>query len=998
MTHAQKPSVDSEMHELNAEADLLEQKTTVVPVGANGEDTRLQAHNSDPDAQAMVIESLRSQVQDLFSQVTQLNNKLVRSYDRVSDLEDELHVTSSNLRQATLKISQLELERTQHLSALSTGLLVEKSHVTAELTRLMEKATEEAARRGQAESARAEIETELDDLSAGLFNQANTMVAEARIAEARSARKLEETEAALRSAEEVVGALQAQMQALQSEKEQAERRVEDMRVRMGKGKWVDRSPEGPRAMKRQLLSSHVPYHEFLIFVSHLRAIRPASVQPPAMSTLLPLPLLARLVAEDSDPTVRLDLAPSLNWLSRRSVIAAIHSGQLTVEPMPFTTLLEELAPPNIPASSHHTHIACALCGMPIYSTSSDSPASTPTTPNPPRSASQSASWSTNLFKNVRAGELNLSASFSRQSAQFGPPSAEPPSQLYIFRLDATTTGLPVSLPMSQQQSTPPRQSIYPLCTTGWCLARLRSTCSLWAFVRTSIVEKVWEEPPMATPNGHAKPGVNGAEHGHDGPNGVVTDSKQSIMQAPPRRTKMGLGSLWGTMQRSLSGTREPEKDKAAEAAKPKDDGRPKLPPRDPSRKTLPPPPPSHPAVSHTPKDSVSSVHRVPPPFKEPNPSPSPSPAPTPAPVSATPGVPPPLPKRNRGRETRSATPEIEQKPQANGIPTREANSSSEPAKQETPAEPMQTSDESSASKPEVTGEDAPKQQDTPEETTVTPKPELTVLPTTMSRATSNDSFTTPTEELAPPLDVSVAAASVSFPSSQESSPVAQDKAAAPESTAATDASSVNAATPAPSVPSGPPSRTGSPAPPPIPRRAAARTRPLSTLVPQNAKADETPAAPAPEQPTVDAPISEATAPSQDAAVVEESIPVTAEPEQLPRAEEEVHLAHAQPASDTPTAAAAVDEESEEPAKAEEVAPAGDAEERHLNGDAPPADAISVPESNATVVAVDPVEAEAEAKDEQGQYVGESTWEERTYKELVRLREEMFWARVGAAVH
>lgn len=299
MAHAQKPSVDSEIHELNAEADFLEAKTTIVPHGVNGEDTKLQAHNSDPDAQAMVIESLRAQVQDLFSQVTQLNNKLVRSYDRVSDLEDELHVTSSNLRQTTLKISQLELERTQHLSALSTGLLVEKSHVTTELNRLMERATEEAARRGQAESARHEIEQELDDLSAGLFNQANTMVAEARMAAARSSRKLEETETALRGAEEIVGVLQAQMQALQAEKEQADVRVEEMRGRMGKGKWVDRSPDGGRPHRPRLLSTHVPYHEFLVFISHLRAIRPASAQPPAMSTLLPLPLLARLVAEDS---------------------------------------------------------------------------------------------------------------------------------------------------------------------------------------------------------------------------------------------------------------------------------------------------------------------------------------------------------------------------------------------------------------------------------------------------------------------------------------------------------------------------------------------------------------------------------------------------------------------------------------------------------------------------------------------------------------------------
>ncbi len=31
------------------------------------------------------------------------------------------------------------------------------------------------------------------------------------------------------------------------------------------------------------------------------------------------------------------------------------------------------------------------------------------------------------------------------------------------------------------------------------------------------------------------------------------------------------------------------------------------------------------------------------------------------------------------------------------------------------------------------------------------------------------------------------------------------------------------------------------------------------------------------------------------------------------------------------------------------------------------------------------------------YVGDATWEERTWKELVRLRQDMFWARVGGFV-
>jgi hypothetical protein len=28
------------------------------------------------------------------------------------------------------------------------------------------------------------------------------------------------------------------------------------------------------------------------------------------------------------------------------------------------------------------------------------------------------------------------------------------------------------------------------------------------------------------------------------------------------------------------------------------------------------------------------------------------------------------------------------------------------------------------------------------------------------------------------------------------------------------------------------------------------------------------------------------------------------------------------------------------------------------------------------------------------YIGDTTWEERTWKEVVKLREDMFWARVG----
>ncbi len=246
----------------------------------------------DPEAQALVISSLKSQILDLSTQVTQLNGKLIRSYDRISDLEDSLHSSTTKLDSSTSRISLLERERTQHLSALDTGLLVERTHVTAELTRLMEKASEEAIHRGEAESRRTEIERELDDLSASLFEQANVMVRDARGQKALSDRRANEAEVALRAAEEAVQLMQQSLQQMQHDKDEAEKTLRDMK---GKNRVVDR-PDPVASLR--LLNSHTPYYEFLSFISHLRSLHLPASQPPTITTLLPLPFVARLLTED----------------------------------------------------------------------------------------------------------------------------------------------------------------------------------------------------------------------------------------------------------------------------------------------------------------------------------------------------------------------------------------------------------------------------------------------------------------------------------------------------------------------------------------------------------------------------------------------------------------------------------------------------------------------------------------------------------------------------
>jgi Rab guanine nucleotide exchange factor SEC2 len=58
----------------------------------------------------------------------------------------------------------------------------------------------------------------------------------------------------------------------------------------------------------------------------------------------------RALAEDIEPTLRLDTAPGLSWLARRTVLNAMCEGTLIVEPMPTTS------------TSRVYVFACSLCG------------------------------------------------------------------------------------------------------------------------------------------------------------------------------------------------------------------------------------------------------------------------------------------------------------------------------------------------------------------------------------------------------------------------------------------------------------------------------------------------------------------------------------------------------------------------------------------------------------------------------------------------------------
>jgi Rab guanine nucleotide exchange factor SEC2 len=83
---------------------------------------------------------------------------------------------------------------------------------------------------------------------------------------------------------------------------------------------------------------------------------PGSFSPNPAEVKGPIPLketkfFKRLLVEDIEPTLRLDLSPTISWLSRRTIVAALIEGTMVVEPIPESH-----------RNLYGRYTSCAVCG------------------------------------------------------------------------------------------------------------------------------------------------------------------------------------------------------------------------------------------------------------------------------------------------------------------------------------------------------------------------------------------------------------------------------------------------------------------------------------------------------------------------------------------------------------------------------------------------------------------------------------------------------------
>ncbi|KAL9054926.1 MAG: hypothetical protein Q9162_003867 [Coniocarpon cinnabarinum] len=384
-----------------------------------------------------------SQHPDLSNEVAALSAKLINAINNQAKLDDALQQTRHELEEARAHITKLEQEIRLHEDAVASGVLVKWADIERKEERLERQMAEEQKKRDSAERQRKGMESELENLTGQLFEEANAMVAQARHEKQESDRRADMFKTKLEDTEVLLQSQQAQLKQLKEVLSEERHRNRDsihsattapatpvigsnggdkissatmrapMHTRNAHSCQSLPPPESPlyfdHLIHPVVRTDVQSYEDFLSLLRTNRGSTPPSrsasgsynvglnvlglvskdsssqstvipsirsaINPASRSTsnqTTPTPgsgqsprpddsegpgvslkdtkYFKRALTEDIEPTLRLDSAPGLSWLGRRTVLASITSGRLIVEPFP-------------PRHAYHSPaFACSMCG------------------------------------------------------------------------------------------------------------------------------------------------------------------------------------------------------------------------------------------------------------------------------------------------------------------------------------------------------------------------------------------------------------------------------------------------------------------------------------------------------------------------------------------------------------------------------------------------------------------------------------------------------------
>ncbi|KKA17079.1 GDP/GTP exchange factor Sec2p [Rasamsonia emersonii CBS 393.64] len=348
---------------------------------------------------------------DLSNEVAALSVKLVQAINNQTTLDDSLAATRQELEKAQDRVHALELENQKFRDDIANDVLVKRRDVESEIMSLKAAIAEERAQRLLVEKDKKNIEQELENLTAALFEEANKMVAAAKHEREAVEKKNEQLRAQIKDTEMLVASQQEQLSELKAVIQELNGARDEVDTHtntstappspaaalQGNGNRVldtSNTPSPVSPGSRDI--SPAPVHQLFPFdqarvsdgctstskppsrvssgsyaglnvmglgslagyhhtpngsTSSLSAAHSPNGSPQSPAAHIPLKetrFYKRVLAEDIEPALRLDTAPAISWLTRRSVLSSICDGGLIVEPMP--------------AVARQYAFPCSLCG------------------------------------------------------------------------------------------------------------------------------------------------------------------------------------------------------------------------------------------------------------------------------------------------------------------------------------------------------------------------------------------------------------------------------------------------------------------------------------------------------------------------------------------------------------------------------------------------------------------------------------------------------------
>lgn len=393
-------------------------------------------------------------------QVSSLSTQLIESIEKQSRLEEQLVQYKREHEQLKIKAAEGAELRVKH-----DKLEEQFREILAHNNGLGKKLELETKEKLEAKDEVSKLQSEVEELSASLFGEANKMVNDARREKHEVEKRNESLVSQLKEKDLLLDNLQNQLKELKNSfHERDNEPVLSRKTSFEESKLKNLTPSNSSSqlnlsLNQLQLQQQQPviyspttdsirfdldqYQEYKKFIKAIRqsdSIRHTDTK-----------FLKRLIADDIEPALRIDLAPGIGWLSKRSLLASIIDGRVSIEPISGINETYRLNfQNNANNKPSENEVQSNLYSYPAHS--------------PPVAINEPCS--------LCGEERNDILEHSR---------------LYIMKVHPKTDSSTTS--STSNLSANPAVNQYPLCS--FCLFRVRSISELFAFLR-SLKTDAWK--------------------------------------------------------------------------------------------------------------------------------------------------------------------------------------------------------------------------------------------------------------------------------------------------------------------------------------------------------------------------------------------------------------------------------------------------------------------------------------------------------------------------